>query len=240
MCTYSPTRFFTQSQVREHVLTVLKATSGIIRNLLFLSPTRHLLYISDIEHGQLTRKFEHLACFFPGLLALAASTLDLPESEHQLYMWAAEGLGHSCWLMYADQASGLGPELVRMDAWPGDWKEGLWIEHVEAWQRAGSPGGKPPGVRDLSPPVTAREPKDYRIDVSAYLSRPEVRFLWSLSCSWVLIIAALRIDAGKHVCDVAHYKRCQVARAWMDHVGRYRKEHSHIQWIRQRSRCRPA
>jgi len=36
-------------------------------------------------------KFEHLACFLPGLFALGDSTLDLPESERQLPMWAAEG-----------------------------------------------------------------------------------------------------------------------------------------------------
>jgi mannosyl-oligosaccharide alpha-1,2-mannosidase len=145
----------------------------VIRNLLFLSPTRNLLYVSDFENGQLTRKFEHLACFYPGVLALAATTLDLPKSERELYMWAAEGLGHSCWIMYADQASGLGPELARMDGWPGDWRKGRWIDHVDAWQRSGSPGGKPPGVKDLSPPVKSGQQKDYHLDVSTYLSRPE-------------------------------------------------------------------
>jgi len=157
---------------------VLKATSGVIRNLLFLSPKRHLLYISDLDNGVLTRKFEHLACFFPGLLALAASTVDLPESERQLYMWAAEGLGHTCWIMYADQESGLGPELARMDMWPGDWRKGRWIDHVEEWQRAGKPGDKPPGVRDLAPPVKAGEKKDYHLEVGTYLSRPEVYLLF--------------------------------------------------------------
>jgi hypothetical protein len=78
--------------------------------------------------------------------------------------------------MYADQASGLGPELVRMDAWPGDWRGGRWIDHVKEWQRGGSPGGKPPGVRDLAPPVQAGEPRDYFLQVGTYLSRPEVRF----------------------------------------------------------------
>jgi hypothetical protein len=89
-------------------LTALKATSGVIRNRLFLSPGRHLLYISDLDNGVLTLKFEHLTCFFLGLLTLAASILDLPESEHQLYMWAAEGL---CRIMYANQEGGLGLEI---------------------------------------------------------------------------------------------------------------------------------
>ena len=83
--------------------------------------------------------------------------------------------------MYADQASGLGPELARMDPWPGDWKAGKWIDHVEEWQRAGQPGGKPPGVGELAPPVKPGEKKDYQLEVGTYLSRPEVRFVLS-SC----------------------------------------------------------
>ena len=157
--------------------------SGVIRNLLFLSPTRHLLYISDLEDGVLTRKFEHLACFFPGLLALAASTLELPEPEYQLYMWAAEGLGHTCWIMYADQESGLGPELARMDAWPGHWSKGRWIDHVEEWRQAGQPGDKPPGVGELAPPAKPGEKMDYQLEVGTYLSRPEVCFLQFVSCA---------------------------------------------------------
>ena len=149
-------------------------------------------YVSDFENGQLTRKFEHLACFYPGLLALAATTLDLPKTERELYMWAAEGLGHSCWIMYADQASGLGPELARMDGWPGDWRKGRWIDHVDAWQRSGSPGGKPPGVKDLSPPVKSGQQKDYHLDVSTYLSRPEVPFLLSALYYCVLILCVCR------------------------------------------------
>jgi hypothetical protein len=89
-------------------------------------------------------------------------------------MWVAEGLAHSCWVMYADQASGLGPELAIMDTWPGDWRDGRWMKHVEEWQRAGKPGGKPPGVKDLAPPVKDGERRDYRLRVATYLSRPEV------------------------------------------------------------------
>jgi mannosyl-oligosaccharide alpha-1,2-mannosidase len=78
--------------------------------------------------------------------------------------------------MYADQESGLGPELARMDAWPGDWRAGKWIDHVEEWQRAGGPGDKPPGVGNLAPPAKTGEMKDYHLEVGKYLSRPEVRF----------------------------------------------------------------
>jgi mannosyl-oligosaccharide alpha-1,2-mannosidase len=77
--------------------------------------------------------------------------------------------------MYADQESGLGPDVAKMDAWPGDWKAGKWIDHVDVWQRAGRPGHKPPGVSNLAPPVKSGKTKDYQIQSNIYLSRPEVR-----------------------------------------------------------------
>jgi mannosyl-oligosaccharide alpha-1,2-mannosidase len=83
--------------------------------------------------------------------------------------------------MYADQASGLGPELAVMDVWPDDWRKGRWIDHVDEWQRAGKPGGKPPGVLDPAPPVKAGERKDYYLRVGTYLSRPEVRSFTAVS-----------------------------------------------------------
>lgn len=76
--------------------------------------------------------------------------------------------------MYADQESGLGPDIARMDAWPGDWRDGRWIDHVEEWQRAGKLGNKPPGVSDLAPPAKGGTNKDYQLDVDTYLLRPEV------------------------------------------------------------------
>ena len=84
--------------------------------MLYLSKNRRILYVTDVYSGSSTpipsRKFEHLSCFLPGLLALGAHTLDgeMDPSERDLHMWAAEGLAYSCWLMYADQPSGLAPE----------------------------------------------------------------------------------------------------------------------------------
>ncbi|KAF9561220.1 glycoside hydrolase family 47 protein [Agrocybe pediades] len=61
----------------------LRATTYIITNLLYLSPTRNLLYVTDTTastfgHSKMpTHIFEHLSCFLPGLLALGADTLPL-------------------------------------------------------------------------------------------------------------------------------------------------------------------
>ncbi|KIK61619.1 glycoside hydrolase family 47 protein [Collybiopsis luxurians FD-317 M1] len=70
---------------RANLEMYLRATTHIITNLLFLSPKRHLLYVTDttlstVEHrARPTHRFEHLSCFLPGLLALGAHTLPLDD-----------------------------------------------------------------------------------------------------------------------------------------------------------------
>ncbi|TDL23978.1 seven-hairpin glycosidase [Rickenella mellea] len=99
----------------------------IIENLLYLSPKRNLLYVTDVWMNPTgpyapSRKFEHLSCFLPGLLALGAYTLPdhaLPPSQRERHWWAAKGLTRTCWLMYHDQPTGLGPEEV---TFMGEWE----------------------------------------------------------------------------------------------------------------------
>ncbi|KAG6833227.1 hypothetical protein H0H87_009848 [Tephrocybe sp. NHM501043] len=65
----------------------LRATTHIITKLMYLSPTRHLLYVTDEVMDKRTGStdpthiFEHLSCFLPGLLALGAHTLPLDDLE---------------------------------------------------------------------------------------------------------------------------------------------------------------
>lgn len=69
----------------------MNAVRGILGNLVFLSPKRNLLYITDTTGLIPSRKFEHLSCFFPGLLALGAETLPdsvMSQQERELHMWA--------------------------------------------------------------------------------------------------------------------------------------------------------
>jgi hypothetical protein len=83
----------------------VESANGVIEQLLYLSPQRKLLYVTDSDEGKPSGTFEHLSCFFGGLLALGVATIpDLPPT----HAWAAEGLTHSCWITYADQPSGLG------------------------------------------------------------------------------------------------------------------------------------
>lgn len=69
----------------------MKAMQGILENLVFLSRTRNLLYITDTTDMIPSHKFEHLSCFFPGMLALGATTLPeavMSAKERELHMWA--------------------------------------------------------------------------------------------------------------------------------------------------------
>lgn len=176
-----------------NVDTDLRFTSYVINNLLFLTPDRHLLYVTDaviLEHSlQPSHTFEHLACFFPGLLALGVDLLpldrldtlgidvavladDLFPADRQAYadlfqfnladlhLWAAEGIAQTCYLMYADQPSGLGPESAKMNVDPHG-GEKRWMDEMRAWKKDNGDswgwwrglGSKyiPPGVRDVEP-----------------------------------------------------------------------------------------
>ena len=146
--------------------------SAIIRNLLYVSPTRGLLYVTDTVGGAPSHTFEHLSCFLPGLLALGAHRLPasvLSERERALHAWAAQGLAQTCWATYADAETGLGPDEVVFAA--GGRR---WAELVAEWEAAGRPGGVPPG---LGAPSVERKQRDYRAMKPGYFLRPEVRDL---------------------------------------------------------------
>lgn len=60
---------------------------------------------------------QHLTCFFHALLAL--SNCLLPTSvympgEKQVFKYVAEGFANTCYIIYMDSLTGLGPEGVRL------------------------------------------------------------------------------------------------------------------------------
>ena len=190
-----------------------------------------MLYVTDSigrtnnDHAQPSHVFEHLSCFFPGLLALGAHTLPLDDLHSvgidlqslvggdeygfagrnhqriskwnlkQLHMWAAEGLAQTCWLSYADQPSGLGPEEMQIqgqidpvwDASEERWTHKdvavHWLDAMEKWKWTGSRGA-PPGVGNKKPvilnpddtPTNRKRKRDYLARKPAYLLRPEVGY----------------------------------------------------------------
>ncbi|KAG9017491.1 hypothetical protein FRB90_001084 [Tulasnella sp. 427] len=154
----------------------LALAQGIIENLLYISPERNLLFATDIDgpgKGEPSYVYEHLSCFLPGLFALGAHSLDLPPEEKQLHLWIADGLTQTCYISYADQASGLGPEemqFVRTST--------PWYPQYKIWKKTSAArlrGAVPPGVKlpkDLKAERLAPK-RDYRNRRDAYLLRPE-------------------------------------------------------------------
>ncbi|KAF7371048.1 alpha-1,2-Mannosidase [Mycena sanguinolenta] len=154
------------------VLSDLRVVDSIIDTLLYVTPERNLLYVTDVTNGSPSFKFEHLSCFLPGLLALGVHTLDLPLAKKELHSWAADGIATTCWLSYADQASGLGPDEMTMSHPRAPYSSGKWTTHLAEWEAAGRPGGVPPGLSTSKP-----EPniglRDYQPLKTTYLLRPE-------------------------------------------------------------------
>ncbi|KAG6909347.1 hypothetical protein DXG01_000947 [Tephrocybe rancida] len=207
----------------------LRATTHIITKLLYLSPTRHLLYVTDeamdkTGNAYPTHTFEHLSCFLPGLLALGAHTLPLDNLESigihlddidasgtfgsarinherlagynlkKLHLWAAEGLAQTCYLTYADQPTGLGPDEMIFktsatkklwDPVASQWRTSthgtLWMDAMKRWKGSGSRGA-PPGLEEKLPIIhegyapngrSSPKDRDYTIKKGAYLLRPE-------------------------------------------------------------------
>jgi hypothetical protein len=167
------------------------SVNGAIDNLVYISPQREFLYITDLSvsspYSQSqplpSRRFEHLSCFFPGVLALGAQMLtddEITPQEREKWQWAAEGIAWGCALMYRDtvcaisfgskryvvltyarQPTGIGPEevVVRYQGTTNkpdsDYvlRYGRWKELVETWEAKGRPHEKPPGVGHLPNPV---------------------------------------------------------------------------------------
>lgn len=199
----------------------MQTVNHIITNLMFITPTRDLLYVTDV-HGPsalASHTLEHLSCFLPGLLALGTHTL--PRSAfkrpltsnirshkllssydlYDLHSWAAAGLAETCWLMYADQPSGLGPETVIMHHQSpeegsgdrvhpkafGQLGDGSWIGALERWRKSRR-DEFPPGVGPKIPIVMSdisgiqneeNSKRGYHMRRVDYLLRPEVRFFLS-------------------------------------------------------------
>ncbi|KAI6024434.1 glycoside hydrolase family 47 protein [Pisolithus marmoratus] len=202
---------------KENLEMYIRMTMHVINNLIFISPQRQLVYVTDMatykfEDTRVTHHFEHLSCFFPGLLALGVKMLPLDDLEsvgidveeltrdllprdregyealsefnlREIHLWAAEAIAQTCYITYADQPTGLGPEAVVMRA-GGKFGITRWMDAVRAWDRHGRLG-PPPGVGDKlpwsEPPglVSAKErdraavARDYGVRNIAYYLRPE-------------------------------------------------------------------
>lgn len=154
--------------------TDLKSINGIINNLLYLTPKRKLLYVTDTNNGIPSGQFQHLSCYLSGVVALGTHTLDISPKERELHLWVARGLAQTCYLTYVDQPTGLGPDSMHMNS------DGKWMDHLARWESQGRPGNVPPGVAEILPQKDGDQ--DYTVYAPGnYLLRPEVRSFRPLS-----------------------------------------------------------
>ncbi|KAH8832921.1 glycoside hydrolase [Flagelloscypha sp. PMI_526] len=149
----------------------LKSMNAIIDKLLYVTPNRGLLYVTDTLGVLASHKFEHLSCFLPGLLALGAVTLDLSPKDLERHTWAARGLAYTCYITYADQATGLGPDEVTMTPFAPNREEGLWVKQLALWEKAGR-RGQVPGLNE-GLLVKESGKRDYNIRTDGWFLRPE-------------------------------------------------------------------
>lgn len=127
------------------------------------------MYVGIMDRVSISSVFEHLVCFLPGTLALGLTVLDLTPEDRQLHEWAAHGLANTCYISYADQATGLGPERMAMIIGP------KWVDELEKWRTDGGEG-TPPGVSEPVPEYNISR-RDYGNLDGRYLLRPEVYFI---------------------------------------------------------------
>ncbi|PVG03578.1 seven-hairpin glycosidase [Serendipita vermifera] len=180
----------------------MKAMDGIIEHLLYLSPDRNLLYVTDLgTWGTPSGNMEHLSCYLPGVFALGAKLLDpdypWPDNSSSriraraptpskslkakldLHMRIAKGLAYTCWVMYNDMPSGIGPETVHFQY--GTVPKGTltrdnynhlrWAPKLEAWERGGRDGPLI-GTEDWLPSL-ASDTQEWIIRDARYMLRPE-------------------------------------------------------------------
>ena len=147
------------------------AANGIIDKLTYISSSRELLYVTDINDDGPSGYLEHLSCFLGGLLSLGAAMIPDLSPRH---LWAAKGLAHTCYISYADTLTGMGPDQLLFE---GASKGERWVTRVDEWEKAGRKGGVPPGVNRATAAAEG-QPREYEIKDSYNPLRPEVRQFW--------------------------------------------------------------
>ncbi|KAL2918611.1 mannosyl-oligosaccharide alpha-1,2-mannosidase [Polyrhizophydium stewartii] len=155
----------TQRTEKRYDAEYRKAVAGVRKHLLGVSDPHRLLFIGERQHGvqgAFSTKMDHLVCFMPATLALAATNgRRVSRSERaklairdQMDLDLAEELTRSCYEMYHQTLTGLAPEIVF-------WRESA--SHGFFGKRSG--GGDDDGVHSEGN-FTAELPDDDGADLS--------------------------------------------------------------------------
>ncbi|KAJ1963267.1 hypothetical protein GGI12_002156 [Dipsacomyces acuminosporus] len=94
-------------RIGKHKDQYITSSEAVKKKLVGQSAKGDLKFIGRWTNGDniFVREMEHLACFYPGLLALGAHVLDRPQD-----LVLAEELTRTCYLSYKLSPTGLGPE----------------------------------------------------------------------------------------------------------------------------------
>ena len=82
---------------------------GMARLLVQRSSPSGLIYIAEWSYAGVSHKMDHLACFAGAMLAIGAQDGGKYDAQ---YMALADGIGHTCYEMYASTKTGLASEMV--------------------------------------------------------------------------------------------------------------------------------
>lgn len=91
-----------------------RAVDDALARLLGTTKASNLSYFGVSNYGHLEARQEHLACFFPGNMALGVYTGAVTGDKAAEYVRVAEAVTYTCWQMYERQPSGLSPEAAVM------------------------------------------------------------------------------------------------------------------------------
>ncbi|KAJ2085604.1 hypothetical protein IW138_006234 [Coemansia sp. RSA 986] len=109
---------FYEYQLKQYVLNrnehkfkdqYIVSSMAVKEHLVARDPKNGRLFLGSWNEGDsvFIHEMEHLACFYPGLLALGAQVLDRPRD-----LILAEELAYTCYASYAMTPTGLGPERI--------------------------------------------------------------------------------------------------------------------------------
>ena len=101
-----------------------EALAGIQKHLVTTTKHSNLQIVAELEKGiggKLSPKMDHLVCFLPGSIAIAATEGRTEAAARKLPTWNAQKekqmelareLTKTCWAMYAVTETGLSPEIA--------------------------------------------------------------------------------------------------------------------------------
>ncbi|OQE08147.1 hypothetical protein PENVUL_c011G05959 [Penicillium vulpinum] len=130
------------------------ALAGIQKHLVTTTKNSNLQFIAELPNGiggKLSPKMDHLVCFLPGSIAIAATEGRTEAEARKLPTWSAKKeeqmklareLMKTCWAMYAVTDTGLSPEITWLEAddadlrpKPGSRPQKKSKDDVDSWKK---------------------------------------------------------------------------------------------------------